>query len=64
MVSLLPSNFSISDSGERPTAGKLLTEHPFCQPDPNYNFLNTELYAKIRDVFEVPQPHNAFPKAT
>ncbi|THC99031.1 hypothetical protein EYZ11_001505 [Aspergillus tanneri] len=35
------------DSLERPTAETLLTRHPFCEPDPKYNFLNTELYAKI-----------------
>lgn len=39
-----------SDSAERPTAGTLLTRHPFCESDANYNFLDTELYAKIRDV--------------
>ncbi|WEW55200.1 mitogen-activated protein kinase kinase kinase [Emydomyces testavorans] len=33
---------------ERPTAETLLSQHPFCIPDPNYNFLDTELYAKIR----------------
>ncbi|EKV05966.1 MAP kinase kinase kinase (Bck1), putative [Penicillium digitatum PHI26] len=38
------------DSAERPTAGTLLTRHPFCESDANYNFLDTELYAKIRDV--------------
>ncbi|KXG48856.1 uncharacterized protein PGRI_027260 [Penicillium griseofulvum] len=38
------------DSAERPTAGTLLTRHPFCESDVNYNFLDTELYAKIRDV--------------
>ncbi|KAI9370094.1 hypothetical protein BJX61DRAFT_549173 [Aspergillus egyptiacus] len=37
------------DTFERPTAETLLT-HPFCEPDPNYNFLDTELYAKIRHV--------------
>ncbi|KAJ6011397.1 hypothetical protein N7451_002809 [Penicillium sp. IBT 35674x] len=35
------------DSAERPTAGTLLTRHPFCVSDPTYNFLDTELYAKI-----------------
>ncbi|KAJ5648467.1 hypothetical protein N7490_004839 [Penicillium lividum] len=35
------------DSAERPTAGTLLTRHPFCESDPTYNFLDTELYAKI-----------------
>ncbi|KAJ5594799.1 uncharacterized protein N7459_001007 [Penicillium hispanicum] len=38
------------DSSERPTAGTLLTRHPFCESDPTYNFLDTELYAKIRHV--------------
>ncbi|KAJ5493107.1 hypothetical protein N7539_001853 [Penicillium diatomitis] len=38
------------NSSERPTAGTLLTRHPFCEPDPSYNFLDTELYAKIRHV--------------
>ncbi|GLB08792.1 hypothetical protein AtubIFM57258_004701 [Aspergillus tubingensis] len=37
------------DSRDRPTAETLLT-HPFCEPDPKYNFLDTELYAKIRHV--------------
>ncbi|KAL4773799.1 hypothetical protein BDW60DRAFT_206082 [Aspergillus nidulans var. acristatus] len=39
------------DTSERPTAQTLLT-HPFCEPDPKYNFLDTELYAKIRPVLE------------
>ncbi|EAW09685.1 putative MAP kinase kinase kinase (Bck1) [Aspergillus clavatus NRRL 1] len=38
------------DSAERPTAQTLLTRHPFCEEDPKYNFLDTELYAKIRHV--------------
>ncbi|KAL1982456.1 hypothetical protein VTN96DRAFT_1303 [Rasamsonia emersonii] len=38
------------DTFDRPTAETLLSQHPFCEPDPNYNFLETELYAKIRDV--------------
>ncbi|SPO04290.1 related to bck1-like MAPKKK (ask1) [Cephalotrichum gorgonifer] len=33
---------------DRPTAEKLLAEHPFCEFDPNYDFRNTTLYAKIR----------------
>ncbi|KAJ5683750.1 uncharacterized protein N7477_000095 [Penicillium maclennaniae] len=37
------------DSSERPTASTLLG-HPFCEQDPSYNFLNTELYSKIRHV--------------
>ncbi|KAE8382599.1 hypothetical protein BDV26DRAFT_238004 [Aspergillus bertholletiae] len=38
------------DSLDRPTAETLLTRHPFCEPNPKYNFLDTELYAKIRHV--------------
>ncbi|KAL1884135.1 hypothetical protein VTK73DRAFT_6804 [Phialemonium thermophilum] len=36
---------------ERPTADKLLSEHPFCQLDEKYNFYDTELYAKIRGTY-------------
>ncbi|KAJ8063821.1 hypothetical protein OCU04_007680 [Sclerotinia nivalis] len=36
---------------ERPTAETLLTQHPFCELDTNYNFLDTELYAKIRGTY-------------
>jgi mitogen-activated protein kinase kinase kinase len=39
-----------SDPGERPTADTLLRA-PFCIFDPHYNFLDTELYAKIRGAF-------------
>jgi len=39
-----------SDPGERPTAETLLRA-PFCIFDPNYNFLDTDLYAKIRGAF-------------
>lgn len=38
------------DPTERPTAETLLRA-PFCFSDPNYNFLDTELYAKIRGAF-------------
>ncbi|KAF2685847.1 MAP kinase [Lentithecium fluviatile CBS 122367] len=38
------------DPAERPTAETLLRS-PFCFSDPNYNFLDTELYAKIRGAF-------------
>ncbi|KKK13023.1 hypothetical protein ARAM_001874 [Aspergillus rambellii] len=37
------------DTYDRPTAETLLT-HPFCEPDPKYNFADTELGAKIRHV--------------
>lgn len=33
---------------ERPTADVLLSQHPFCELDPNYNFFDTVLYSKIR----------------
>ncbi|GKT55795.1 LOW QUALITY PROTEIN: MAP kinase kinase kinase [Colletotrichum tofieldiae] len=33
---------------ERPTADVLLSQHPFCELDPNYNFFDAELYSKIR----------------
>ncbi|CAI4214705.1 unnamed protein product [Parascedosporium putredinis] len=33
---------------DRPTAEKLLAEHPFCELDPGFDFRNTELWAKIR----------------
>lgn len=39
-----------SPPGERPTAETLLRA-PFCIADPHYNFLDTELYAKIRGAF-------------
>ncbi|TPX18176.1 uncharacterized protein E0L32_002685 [Thyridium curvatum] len=42
--------FTVNPS-ERPTANKLLSQHPFCELDPNYNFNDTELYAKIRGTF-------------
>lgn len=35
------------DPSERPTAATLLREHPFCRGDPYYNFLDTELHAKL-----------------
>jgi hypothetical protein len=39
-----------SDPAERPTAETLLRA-PFCFSDPHYNFLDTELYSKIRGAF-------------
>ncbi|EMD00223.1 hypothetical protein BAUCODRAFT_128849 [Baudoinia panamericana UAMH 10762] len=38
------------DPGERPTAETLLRA-PFCILDPNFNFLDTDLYSKIRGAF-------------
>ncbi|KAI9797944.1 MAG: hypothetical protein M1825_005667 [Sarcosagium campestre] len=46
-IGLLWDCFTI-DPSERPTAEILLNQHPFCAFDPNYNFLDTELYSKIR----------------
>lgn len=37
---------------ERPTASRLLSQHPFCNLDPDYDFAETALYAKIRDAFK------------
>ena len=39
-----------SDPMDRPTADTLLRA-PFCFSDPHYNFLDTDLYAKIRGAF-------------
>ncbi|ROW02531.1 hypothetical protein VMCG_06135 [Cytospora schulzeri] len=36
---------------ERPTATKLLAEHPFCDSVDNYDFHHTELYAKIKGTW-------------
>ncbi|KAM3541158.1 hypothetical protein ARSEF1564_005906 [Beauveria bassiana] len=38
--------------GERPTAEVLLSQHPFCEWDPSYNFYDTELYFKIKDSYK------------
>ena len=40
------------DPGERPTADTLFDQHPFCKVDPYYNFLDTNLHAKLRDIKE------------
>lgn len=36
------------DPHERPTADMLLSQHPFCDLDPGFNFFDTELSAKIK----------------
>ena len=41
-----------SDPRDRPTAERLLTQHAFCELDPDYNFFDTALYAKIRETFQ------------
>ncbi|KAL1843586.1 hypothetical protein VTJ49DRAFT_869 [Mycothermus thermophilus] len=40
------------DPSDRPTADVLLSQHPFCELDPNYSFYDTELYAKIRPTLQ------------
>ena len=40
------------DPSERPTAETLLKHDPFCGVDPYYNFLDTELHSKIKDMKE------------
>ncbi|KOS17931.1 MAP kinase kinase kinase mkh1 [Escovopsis weberi] len=37
---------------DRPTADVLLSQHPFCNLDPNYNFYDTVLYTKIRETYK------------
>ncbi|PHH89981.1 hypothetical protein CDD83_4809 [Cordyceps sp. RAO-2017] len=37
---------------DRPTADVLLSQHPFCDLDPNYNFFDTELYTKIKETYK------------
>ena len=38
------------DASERPTAETLLRGHKFCEFNPWFNFLDTELHAKIKDI--------------
>ena len=40
------------DATDRPTADVLLSQHPFPELDPNFSFLDTDLYAKIRGTFK------------
>jgi hypothetical protein len=47
----MEANNQCSNPLERPTADLLLSQHPFCELDPNYNFFDTELYAKIRGTY-------------
>lgn len=41
-----------SNSADRPTAQKLLAEHPFCAYRDDYNFHDTELYKKIKGTWK------------
>ncbi|KAF4443402.1 STE/STE11/BCK1 protein kinase [Fusarium austroafricanum] len=38
------------DPFDRPTADVLLLQHPFCKLEPNFNFHETSLYAKIKPM--------------
>lgn len=53
-----------SDPTDRPRADQLLRQ-PFCFSDPRYNFLDTELYAKIKGAFDMAphanKPYSNFP---
>ncbi|KAF3067360.1 MAP kinase kinase kinase mkh1 [Daldinia childiae] len=40
------------DPRDRPTAERLLRQHEFCELDADYNFFDTNLYAKIRGTFQ------------
>ncbi|KAI5863951.1 hypothetical protein GGS23DRAFT_620844 [Durotheca rogersii] len=40
------------DPRDRPTAERLLMQHEFCELDTEYNFFDTELFAKIRGTFQ------------
>ncbi len=51
-VARVGTNKACRNPSERPTANRLLSQHPFCELDPNYNFFDTELYAKIRGTFD------------
>lgn len=42
---------SYRNPAERPTATKLLAEHPFCVFRDDYDFHHTELYAKIKGTW-------------
>ena len=47
------TNYSIyRNPFDRPTADVLLSQHPFCDLDPSYNFYDTMLYAKIKGTFK------------
>ena len=37
---------------DRPTADVLLSQHPFCELDPAYNFFDTALYHKIKETYK------------
>lgn len=45
------ANEENSDPRERPTAERLLMQHPFCELQEDYNFFDTDLYTKIRGTY-------------
>ncbi|POS84998.1 hypothetical protein EPUL_002772 [Erysiphe pulchra] len=49
-VAFMADCFTINPS-ERPIADTLLSQHPFCKVNQKYNFLDTDLYAKIRGAY-------------
>lgn len=49
----LVANYLFRNPFDRPTADVLLSQHPFCDLDPNYNFYDTELYTKIKDAYKI-----------
>ncbi|KAG6011061.1 hypothetical protein E4U21_000092 [Claviceps maximensis] len=51
-VAFMSDCFSVNPL-DRPTADVLLSQHPFCDLDPHYNFYDTELYTKIKDAYQV-----------
>ncbi|KAG5945338.1 hypothetical protein E4U53_006731 [Claviceps sorghi] len=51
-VAFMSDCFSVNPL-DRPTADVLLSQHPFCDLDPNYNFYDTELYTKIKDAYKI-----------
>lgn len=51
-VGLMLDCFTI-DPSERPTAETLLSESPFCQLNPYFNFLDTDLHKKLEAAKEV-----------
>lgn len=46
-VAFMMDCFSVNPE-DRPTADRLLSQHPFCELDSNYNFFDTDLYKKIK----------------
>ena len=45
-----------SDPSDRPTAETLLRHSTFCIRDRDYNFYDTDLWARLRDVAAISPP--------